>query len=183
MITRRKGMAGRSLKKVVSCFPVQRAYMLTWHKIGTYTYPISFAIPGHAPPSLECTYGSVVWRLKANVHRPGAFKTKLAAHREVVVVSSPTEEDTEDTENIIVERLWDNQLQYLIAISGRSFYIGGTIPVSFTLMPLAKIKVHRISVYLEGNIHCNDRLFCSLMPKQKKSSTPSNSNAWPEPNP
>ncbi|KAG5652841.1 hypothetical protein H0H81_003403 [Sphagnurus paluster] len=96
-------------------------------KKGTYTYPISFSIPANAPPTLR------------------AFKAKLAAHREVIVITCPTEEDTEDTENIVVERHWDQQLQYLISISGRSFYIGGTIPITFTLMPLAKIKVHRIS--------------------------------------
>lgn len=74
----------------------------------------------------------------------------MVATREVVVVASPSDDDTEDTENIIVERHWDQQLQYLISISGRSFYIGGTMPVSLTLMPLAKVKIHKIFVYIEG---------------------------------
>lgn len=121
-------------------------------KKGTYTYPISFAIPGHAPPSLDCQYGSVVWRVKAAVHRPGTFTSKLAASREIVVVAAPTEDDTEGTDNIIVERLWDQQMQYLISISGRSFYVGGTIPVSFTMMPFAKVKIFRIAVFLEEKI-------------------------------
>ncbi|KAF5380353.1 hypothetical protein D9615_004690 [Tricholomella constricta] len=119
-------------------------------KKGTYTYPISFSIPANSPPTLRCNYGTVNWRLRATVHRPGAFKGKFAAHREVIVITCPTEDDTEDTENIIVERHWDQQLQYLISISGRSFYIGGTIPITFTLMPLAKMKIHRISVFIEG---------------------------------
>ncbi|KAG6828251.1 hypothetical protein H0H92_008639 [Tricholoma furcatifolium] len=121
-------------------------------KKGTYTYPISFAIPANSPPTLHCNYGTVTWRLRATVHRPGAFKAKLAASREVVVVISPTEEDTEDSENIIVERHWEQQLQYLISISGRSFYIGGTVPITFTLLPLAKMKVHRISVFIEERV-------------------------------
>ncbi|KAG6841423.1 hypothetical protein C0991_011317 [Blastosporella zonata] len=121
-------------------------------KKGTYTYPISFALPANAPPTLRCNYGTVNWRLRAVVHRPGAFKSKLAAHREVIVIPSPTEDDTEDSENIIVERHWDQQLQYLISVSGRSFYIGGTLPITFTLMPLAKMKVHRISVFIEERI-------------------------------
>jgi hypothetical protein len=66
------------------------------------------------------------------------------------VISTPGDEDTEETENIIIERYWESQLQYLISISGRSFYIGGTIPLYFTMMPIAKVKVHRISVYIEG---------------------------------
>ncbi|KAG6879922.1 hypothetical protein C0992_009586 [Termitomyces sp. T32_za158] len=121
-------------------------------KKGTYTYPIAFALPANSPPTITCNYGTVTWRLRATVHRPGAFKSKYTAHREVMVITSPTDEDTEDTENIIVERHWEQQLQYLISISGRSFYIGGTIPIMFTLMPLSKMKVHRISVYIEERI-------------------------------
>jgi hypothetical protein len=84
------------------------------------------------------------------VHRPGAFTTKLTAEREVHVVAAPGEEDTEDSENIIIERQWDSQLQYLIAISGRSFPTGGTIPLDLTIMPFTKAKVHRISVHIDG---------------------------------
>ncbi|KAF8911495.1 hypothetical protein CPB84DRAFT_1761971 [Gymnopilus junonius] len=121
-------------------------------KKGTYSFPISFSIPANAPPSLQCEFGSVVWRLKASVHRPGAFKPKMTASRDVMVITCPTEEDTEDTENIIVERHWEQQLQYLISISGRSFYIGGTMPVTFTLMPLTKVKIHRLSVSIEEKV-------------------------------
>ncbi|TFK50963.1 hypothetical protein OE88DRAFT_1645213 [Heliocybe sulcata] len=120
-------------------------------KKGTYTYPISFTIPAGSPPTLQCEYGSVTWRLKATVHRPGAFKSKLTAQREVTLVACP-EEDAEDNENIIVERQWDDQLQYFISISGRTFHIGGTMPVHLTLMPLAKVKVYRISVLLEERV-------------------------------
>lgn len=119
---------------------------------GTYSYPISFTIPADSPPSMRCEYGSVVWQLRANVHRPGAFKTKLTAMRDVTVIACPTEEDTEDTENIIVERQWEQQLQYIIAVSGRSFYIGGTMPVMLTLMPLTKMKVYRLSIYVEERV-------------------------------
>ncbi|KII95641.1 hypothetical protein PLICRDRAFT_129539 [Plicaturopsis crispa FD-325 SS-3] len=121
-------------------------------KKGTYTYPISIAIPGNAPPSLDCDYGAVTWRLKAYVHRPGTFVSKLSATREVIIISAPNDDATEETENIMIERQWDSQLQYLISISGRSFYIGGAIPIHFTIMPLTKAKVHRISVLLEERI-------------------------------
>lgn len=99
---------------------------------------------------MVCDYGSVSWRLRASVHRPGTFKSKMTATREVITVACPTAEDTEHLENIIVERHWEQQLQYLIVVSGRSFYVGGTIPVTFTFMPLAKINIHRLSVFMEG---------------------------------
>jgi hypothetical protein len=143
-------MAGRNSRKV--CLNdiilwVDGAY---FRYQGTYTYPISFSIPNNSPPTIECDHGSMIWRLKAKVHRPGAFTTKLTAEREVHVVAAPGEEDTEDSENIIIERQWDSQLQYLIAISGRSFPTGGTIPLDLTIMPFTKAKVHRISVHIDG---------------------------------
>jgi arrestin-related trafficking adapter 3/6 len=107
-------------------------------------------VPGNTPPTLECPYGNVTWRLKGQVHRPGTFSHKLSALREVILIASPGEDDTEDTENIIIERQWDGQLQYLISISGRSFYIGGTLPIQITILPMAKMKFHRFSVILEG---------------------------------
>ncbi|KAJ7821129.1 hypothetical protein B0H14DRAFT_3471811 [Mycena olivaceomarginata] len=121
-------------------------------KKGTYTFPISFAIPANSPPTMECTYGTVVWRLKANVHRPGTFASRLHAVREVMVIAAPMEDDTEETETIVVERHWEQQLQYLISISGRSFPIGGVVPISFTMMPMAKVKIHRVSILLEEKV-------------------------------
>jgi hypothetical protein len=99
---------------------------------------------------MQVDYGTISWKLRAFVHRPGAFHSKLSAERDVIIVACPTEEDTEDTESIIVERNWDQQLQYLISISGRAFFIGGTIPISIVLMPMDKVKVHRITVSIEG---------------------------------
>jgi hypothetical protein len=118
--------------------------------LGTYTYPISFTIPANSPPSLQCDNGNVVWRLKASVHRPGAFTPKLTAVRDVTVISCPGEDDMDETECLIVERQWEGQLRYLIAISGRMFYVGGTIPLQITFMPLAKVKIHRVAIFLEG---------------------------------
>lgn len=141
----------KEFKKGEFIIKTSRIFVLTTRThSGTYTYPISFSIPSNAPPSMQCDYGSVSWRLNANVHRPGTFKSRMTATRDVIIISCPTEEDTEDTENIIVERHWEQQLQYLISVSGRSFYVGGTMPVSLTLMPLAKVKIHRLSVILEG---------------------------------
>lgn len=121
-------------------------------KKGTYTYPISIAIPGHCPPTLYCECGQVTWTLKAVVHRPGAFKAKLTATREVTVVACPIDDNTEESENLLVERHWDNQLQYLISISGSSFCIGGTIPISLTFLPLAKVRIHKIVVSIEERV-------------------------------
>ncbi|KAI0776243.1 hypothetical protein BD413DRAFT_263574 [Trametes elegans] len=119
---------------------------------GVYTYPVSFAIPANSPPSLHVDYGSVVWKLKAVVHRPGAFKAKLQTSQDITVIATPCEDDTEESESIIVERQWDTQMQYLIVISGRSFPLGGTMPISITFMPWTKMKIHRVSVLIEERV-------------------------------
>ncbi|KAL1938554.1 hypothetical protein VTO73DRAFT_11577 [Trametes versicolor] len=119
---------------------------------GVYTYPISFAIPANSPPTLHVDYGSVQWKLKAVVHRPGAFKAKLQTSHDLTVVTTPCEDETEESESIIVERQWDTQMQYLIAISGRSFPLGGTMPISITFMPWTKMKIHRVSVLIEERV-------------------------------
>ncbi|KAL1749155.1 hypothetical protein HDZ31DRAFT_79244 [Schizophyllum fasciatum] len=116
---------------------------------GTYTYPISFTIPGNAPPSLETEFGSVVWKLNASVQRQGAFATRLHESHTVTVITCPTEDDTEDTANIIVERSWHEQLQYALTISARSFFVGATVPFSLTLLPLTKVRIHRLALFVE----------------------------------
>lgn len=91
------------------------------------------------------------------------------------MISGPGEDDGEDVANgetVVVERTWDGGmpniqlsspigdptlspnlnsgcLQYLIAISGRCFPIGGVIPIELTLLPLDKVKIHRLGVTLE----------------------------------
>jgi hypothetical protein len=83
----------------------------------------------------------------------------------------PGEDDTEESESIVVERFWETQMKYHVALSGKvsdplnslilcaqgandghdpqSFPIGGQIPLTIRLSPLAKVKVFRISAQLE----------------------------------
>ncbi|CUA72747.1 Putative arrestin-related trafficking adapter C2D10,04 [Schizosaccharomyces pombe 972h-] [Rhizoctonia solani] len=132
--------------------PDAEADMWQEFKKGTYNYPISFAIPANTPPSLHCDFGSISYRLKAVVHRTGTFVPKLVAHAEVTLISCPGEDDTEDRENIVVERQWDEQLRYFITISGKSFPIGGAVPITLVMMPLSKVKIYRLTVLLEEKI-------------------------------
>jgi hypothetical protein len=92
----------------------------------------------------------MTWRLKACVHRPGTFATKLTAVRDVTVIACPGEDDLKEHKGLVAERQWEGQLHYLVTISGKTFYVGGTIPMQVTFMPLAEVKIHSISVVLEG---------------------------------
>ncbi|GAA5921978.1 hypothetical protein JCM3775_003447 [Rhodotorula graminis] len=118
-------------------------------KAGTYTYPISITVPATLPPSLTCEFGHVGYTLKATVHRAGALTTNLTSSTEVTLVTTPGEEDTEESESIVVERFWETQVKYHVALSGKSFPIGGQIPISIRLNPLAKIRLYRVTAQLE----------------------------------
>lgn len=96
---------------------------------GTYHYPISFTIPSTTPPTIHADFGHVVYKLKAVVYRSGALTTNLYEEKEVRMVACPGEDDTEESENVIVERQWEDQLRYLVALSGKSFPIGGNMCV------------------------------------------------------
>jgi hypothetical protein len=78
---------------------------------GTYNYPISFAIPVTTPPTVHAEFGSVTYRLKATVVRVGALTPNLTEEVEVMMIATPQEDDLEETENVIVERQWEEQMR------------------------------------------------------------------------
>ncbi|CAK9780678.1 hypothetical protein CC85DRAFT_313564 [Cutaneotrichosporon oleaginosum] len=123
----------------------------TWKEFrkGVYNYPISFTIPANAPPTVHAEFGSVIYRLKATVVRVGALTPNLVEEKEVLMIAGPQEDDMEETENVIVERQWEDQMRYQIALSGKAFPIGGSIPIAIRLMPLAKCKIFRLTIALE----------------------------------
>ena len=129
-------------------------YLLAYHGVtrraGTYTYPVFFTIPNNSPPTMKAGHGSLVWKVKAEVKRPSAFKSKMTAQKEVAVVCAPKDDDSEEVGGIDLQRQWDGQLQYRIQLAGRDVPVGGELPFQVTLVPLARVKVHSISVYLDG---------------------------------
>ncbi|KAG8789301.1 hypothetical protein FRC16_001242, partial [Serendipita sp. 398] len=121
-------------------------------KPGIYHYPISFTLPTDLPPSISASNGSVEYKLKATVHRPGAFTPKITATTSVELISAPGEDDAEEGDPVVIERQWDLELRYLISVSGRNFPQGSEIPWHIQLMPLSKMKLHRITFMLEEKL-------------------------------
>ncbi|KAI0306930.1 hypothetical protein B0F90DRAFT_1683622 [Multifurca ochricompacta] len=136
---------GPSLSRILMTVSLSR-------QIGTYTFPISFEIPAHMPASLDCDGGSVTWRLVAKVRRPGVFSSKLTATREVQVISIPAEADVDMTGDVLIERSWDDQLQYFFQISGKVFAIGSSFNIKMSFMPLAKIQIYKLAIDLEERV-------------------------------
>jgi hypothetical protein len=88
-------------------------------RAGTYSYPITVPVSVALPPSIRCDFGSVVYKIKASVQRAGALTPNLSAETEVQLIACPGEDDLEETDSIIVERFWETQLRYLVALSGK----------------------------------------------------------------
>lgn len=106
---------------------------------------------------MKADHGSLIWKVKAEVKRPGAFKSKMTTQKEVIVVCLPNADGLMEVEELDLERQWDDQFQYRVQIAGRGFPVGGKVPFQLTIIPLAKIKVHSILVYLDGErIHEED---------------------------
>lgn len=90
--------------------------------------------------------------LEALIERSGTFKPNLQGFKEVPVVRSPSEDSLELVEPISISRKWEDQLFYEIMISGKSFPLGSKIPIAFKLTPLAKVRVHKLKVYVTENM-------------------------------
>ncbi|RPB29757.1 hypothetical protein L211DRAFT_775314 [Terfezia boudieri ATCC MYA-4762] len=124
---------------------------------GEYTYNFELPLESCLPETMEVELGSVKYELEATLERAGAFRPKLTGKREVILIRCPSESSLEGTEPIAISRTWEDQLHYDIVISGKSFPLNSTIPIAFKLTPLAKVRCHRIKVYITENIEYSCR--------------------------
>ncbi|CAG9941508.1 unnamed protein product [Clonostachys rosea f. rosea IK726] len=136
---------------------------------GTYDYSFELPIDHNQLETINLQYGSVRWELHATIDRAGAFKPNLHGMKEVSIIRVPDQMSLEMTEPISISRQWEDQLHYDIIISGKSFPIGGRIPIAFKLTPLAKVQVHKLKVYLTESIEywTNDRRVTRKDPGRK----------------
>lgn len=126
---------------------------------GTYEYTFELPIDHNQLETTKLQYGSVRWDLETTVERAGAFKPNLHGSKEVSIVRLPDQMSLETVEPISISRNWEDQLHYDIVISGKSFPIGGRIPIAFKLTPLAKVQIHKLKVFVTESIEywTNDR--------------------------
>jgi len=125
--------------------------------------------------------GSVKYELEASIERAGAFKSNLCGKTDVLLVRNPSDQNLETSEPISITRNWspsptepqltsrEDQLHYEILISGKAFPLNGLIPIAFKFTPLAKVRLHRIKVFLSENVeyYCRDKKVHRLEPMRK----------------
>lgn len=99
---------------------------------------------------MKAEHGSLIWKVKAQVNRPGTFKSRMTAQKEIVVICTPAGDDSDEVEGLDLQRQWEGELQYRVQIPGRGVPIGGKMPLKLTIAPSAKVKVHSILAHLDG---------------------------------
>ena len=119
---------------------------------GTYEYNFEFPIDHHQVETIKVPHGSVKWHVEAMIERAGAFKPNLHGKKEVSIVRIPDLLSLETVDPIALSRAWEDQMFYEVCISGKSFPIGGKIPIAFKITPLAKVQVHKIKVFITETI-------------------------------
>jgi hypothetical protein len=156
-----KDNRGRSSARTAAQFDDDEEVGDGWREFrkGTYHYPISFTIPVSTPPTIHADFGSVVYRLKATVTRSGALTSNLSDEKEVMMVACPGEDEGEVTENVVVERQWEEQLRYVVALSGKSFPIGGQMYVPF----LSLMSFLLSQPFVSSKLFLNSRFLSTLL--------------------
>lgn len=145
-ITRTKSFSKDDSRPTVA----QRGYRV--FEPGEYAYNFELALESCMPETINVDLGSVRYELAGCIERHGTFRSNLTGKKEVTLVRVPAEANLERTEPIAISRTWEDQLHYDIVISGKSFPLGTAIPISFKLTPLAKVRCHRIKVFVAENI-------------------------------
>lgn len=136
---------------------------------GDYIYNFELPLESCLPETISTDLGSVKYELEGVIERPGAFRTNLVGKKDVTLIRCPAEASLECSEPIAISRTWEDQLHYDIVISGKSFPLGSTIPIAFKLTPLAKVRCHRIKIFITENIEysCKNKKVHRLDPTKK----------------
>lgn len=136
---------------------------------GEYAYNFELALDSCIPETINVDLGSVKYELDGCIERPGAWRSNLTGKKEVTLVRVPSEANLEQTEPIAISRMWEDQLHYDIVISGKAFPLGSSIPIAFKLTPLAKVRCHRIKIFITENVEysCKSRKVQRLEPSRK----------------
>lgn len=137
---------------------------------GEYMYNFELAIPQSVPETIHASYGSVHYFLEATAERSGTFRSNLVGRREIPIIRAAGPSNLESSEPISISKDWEDQLHYEIAVGGKSFSIGSSIPVSMRLVPLSKsIKCHRVRVYVTETVeyYCRNKKVHRVEPTRK----------------
>ncbi|KAL4728702.1 hypothetical protein ACLX1H_003101 [Fusarium chlamydosporum] len=119
---------------------------------GIYDYTFTFPVSHHQLETTRVPYGSVKWELRVNITRPGVFKINICGRKDVEIVRIPDPLSLDMMQPILLSREWEQRLHYDIVVGGKSFPIGGTIPILLTFGPLDKVEVHGFEILIAETV-------------------------------
>lgn len=134
-----------------------------------YVYNIELLVPQRMPETIKANFGSVRWMFHLNIERHGTFRSNWSVSREIRVLRALGMSNLETSEPIVISRDWEDLLHYEIVIAGKAFSIGSDIPIAISLLPLAKVKCHRIRAYITEHVeyYCKNRRVHRVEPAHK----------------
>lgn len=146
---------------------------------GEYIYNFELPIANSMPESISALYGSVQYYLEATVERYGTFKPNVVGRKDIKLVRAASLNNVETSEPITVSKDWEDQMHYDIVVGGKAFPLGTHIPIAMKFTPFAKVKCHRIRIYVTENVeyYCRDKKVHRVEPMRKyllKEHLPSN---------
>lgn len=137
---------------------------------GDYIYNFEHPIHPLLPETTSVTFGSVFYHLEVTVARYGTFKPTLTGKIPVEIIRTPSEENLEENEPIVITRTWDDQIQYDIVVGAKSVILNTYLPLAFRFVPLfGKVALHRIRVYFTEHLeyYCLNKKVHRMEPEKK----------------
>ncbi|TID13151.1 hypothetical protein CANINC_005007 [Pichia inconspicua] len=136
---------------------------------GDYIYSFELPIQSSLPETVNVTFGTISYSLEAHVERSGTFKSNLTARRPLTIIRAPSENSSEENEPIIIDRDWENRLQYDIIIHSKQVVLNSYLPISFRMIPLEKLRIQRLRVYVTEHLdyYCHNKKVHRTEPAKK----------------
>ncbi|CCF55786.1 hypothetical protein KAFR_0A03510 [Kazachstania africana CBS 2517] len=125
----------------------------TYFQPGMYFYTFQYIIPHSVPESIEVPYGSIKYQLRLIVKNYKKFNSKSVKLLPITIIRSPSDTSIEENEPIIINKDWKSKIFYNIVIHSKICILDGFLPISITMIPMDKVIVHRVRVWITETIN------------------------------
>lgn len=125
-------------------------------KPGEYVYVFEHPIPNFYPETIDVPYATVKYSLQVRLEKSLGLlirrKRIMLANRSINLLRIPPSDQVELGEPIVVDKTWNDVLKYNLIIPSKELILNAFLPIHFEFLPLDKLVLHRIRIYLTENI-------------------------------
>ncbi|KAH7581391.1 Arrestin-related trafficking adapter 6 [Nakaseomyces glabratus] len=123
---------------------------------GEYVYTFEHPIPHFYPETMHMPHASVKYYMQLRVEKivGHVIKTKkiMIGSRFINLYRIPPSDQVELGEPIVVDKVWNDKLKYNLIIPRKELVLNAFLPIHFEFLPLDKLIIHRIRIYLSETI-------------------------------